>query len=80
MQDPEEVRNKVEKLLNDDPTLTDPTKIITRVEKVGPIFKKRIELKLEGKVANEQEKHKVNQILNSHFRDSLTIDNQITVE
>ena len=79
MQNPNVVRSQVEKLIGDDPTLIDATKIITRVDRVGPVFKKQLQLTLEGKVANARERDKINQILKSHFRDSLTIDDKLTI-
>ena len=80
MQSPDEVRSQVEKLIGDDPTFTDPTRIIARVDKVGPIFKKRLRITVEGKVANEHEKQKVEQILNARYHDSVVVDNQVVVE
>lgn len=80
MQSPDEVKSQVEKLIGDDPTITDPTKIIARVEKAGPLFKKRMTITLEGKAANQHEKEKIEQTLNSHFRDSVAIENKIAVD
>lgn len=73
------VREKVEALFSEDPTLTDPTRIVTTVEKVGPLFKKRITVTLEGRVANAAEKRKAEQILDSNFRDSISIKNNLEI-
>lgn len=80
MQSAEELRSQVERLIGDDPTFTDATKIVASVDKVGPLFKKRLRVKVEGKVANEHEKQKIEQILNARYHDSVVIDNQVVVE
>lgn len=80
MQSADEVRSQVEKLIGEDPTLTDPTKIFARVDKVGPVFRKRLRVTVEGKVASEREKQKIEQILNAHYHDSLVINNQVVVQ
>ncbi|MFW5995004.1 MAG: hypothetical protein ACOCRN_02750 [Spirochaetia bacterium] len=78
-QNTEDVRKQVEKLLTDEPAITDATRIVTRVEKVGPLFKKRMTVTLEGKVPNEAEKRKVEQVLNSHYKDDIAIKNNLEI-
>lgn len=75
----EDVRKQVEKLLTDEPGITDATRIVTRVEKIGPMLKKRVTVTLEGKVPNEAEKRKVEQVLNSHYKDDIAIQNDLQI-
>ena len=75
----DEVRTKTEKLLIDEPAIANASRITTTVEKVGPMFKKRMTVTLEGKVQNDAEKRKAEQVLNSHFRDAITINNNLEV-
>ena len=80
MDKPEEIEAKIRQLLDNDPTLSDSQKIVPRTEKVGPLFRKRIVVTIEGKVPSESEKYAVDQILNHQFMDSLNIKNQLEVD
>lgn len=75
----EDIQTQVEKLLTDEPAITDATRIVTSVEKIGPMFKKRMTVTLEGHVPNEAEKRKVEQVLNSHYKDAIAIQNNLKI-
>ncbi|MFP4643951.1 MAG: hypothetical protein ACLFM0_06320 [Spirochaetales bacterium] len=75
----DEVRTQAQKLVSEEPTITNPSRIIATVERIGPILKKRMTVTLEGKVQNEAEKRKAEQVLDSHFRDAITINNNLEV-
>jgi len=60
------IKNDVQelyKVVGNDPTIRDPSRILFSVEKKGPMFKKRECLIVDGSVANSTEFQKVEQIL-----------------
>lgn len=80
MSDTNAIRAQVEKLIGDDPTLSDPTRIIAQVSRVGPLFKKRLLVTLDGKVHTEFERRKVEQIIRDHFGDTVTLNNHVKID
>ncbi|TVR59772.1 MAG: BON domain-containing protein [Spirochaetaceae bacterium] len=78
MADNEELQDRIRKVLNDDPTISDPTRISIVVQKEGPLFRKKEVVKISGKVAHEAEKKKVEAIVSQHAGDR-PVENTLTV-
>ncbi|MFN2312163.1 MAG: hypothetical protein ABR590_08930 [Spirochaetia bacterium] len=51
----EQLRNKVEKRINQEPAIADPSRISVRAEKVGWFFNRHPVVILEGKISSESE-------------------------
>lgn len=49
--------------IQEDPTISDPTTIVPSVHKVGPIFRRKTVLQLDGTVRNAIEVNKVEQTI-----------------
>ncbi len=58
-----DIKGIVQSAIHQDPTISDPTKIIVSVEKVGPIFRKREVITLEGTVRHPHEVDKVEEVV-----------------
>ncbi|MFO7849687.1 MAG: hypothetical protein R6V67_06980 [Spirochaetia bacterium] len=55
-----EVVKRLQTRINNDPLISDPSKILVSVEKRGPFFRKRTYLFIEGTVPNNLEQQQIN--------------------
>lgn len=79
MRDPEEVRDTAQTAVREDPTITDPTKILVSVEKKGPLFRKKQVVILEGTVKSEIETKKAAEDVQRKLPD-IEIENRLKTE
>lgn len=79
MRDPEEVRDTAQTAVREDPTITDPTKILVSVEKKGPLFRKKQVVILEGTVKSEIETKKAVEVVQRKLPD-IEIENRLKTE
>ena len=62
MADFDDLINTVRVAIQEDPTITDPTKIMVSARKEGPIFRKQTVVQLDGAVKNPAEINKIGDI------------------
>lgn len=70
MRNPEELRKTAQTAIQEDPTLTDPTKVLVSVEKKGPLFRKKQVVILEGTVKSEIEAKKAEEDVKTKLPDT----------
>lgn len=58
-----DMKGIVQSAIQQDPTISDPTRIVVSVDKVGPIFRKREVITLEGTVRHPHEVDKVEEVV-----------------
>ena len=56
----------IQKVINEDPTLTDATKISVEVASAGPFWNRQTVVRIVGKTANERERSKVEAVVRNH--------------
>ncbi len=76
----EEIQEKVRALIDEEPSLTDPSQIVTKVVRTGSLFaKKRTWVHLEGTVPSQKEKMKAEAVVDGYFRDQVAVKNLLEV-
>jgi hypothetical protein len=74
--DIKELRKELQSALNEDPLITDSTNISVDIQRDG----KKPHLPLIGKVQDQKEKQRAEEILTVNTRDNATISNDLKVE
>lgn len=76
----EEIQETVRTLIDEEPTFTDPSRIVTNVVRTGSLFKKkRTWVHLEGTVPSEEERMKAQELVDGYFRDRVAVKNLLEV-
>ncbi len=61
-EDLDEMANAVRTAIQEDPTISDPTRILVSARKEGPLFRKETVIQLEGTVRNDVEARKAGEL------------------
>ena len=61
-EDLDEMANAVRTAIQEDPTISDPTRILVSARKAGPLFRKETVIQLEGTVRNDVEARKAGEL------------------
>lgn len=79
--DYDQMKEQVEKRINQEPSIADPTRISVRVEKVRGLFKKHPAVILEGTISNESEGERAYEVARAVLgnSDAVEIDNRLVV-
>ncbi|MFO8065725.1 MAG: hypothetical protein R6V29_13970 [Spirochaetia bacterium] len=74
----EELVAVIRKYLDQDPTISDPSKILVSAERRGGLFNKRTVLTLEGKAQNDAEARVIAEMVGAKVADEAEIENRLT--
>ncbi|MFP4374207.1 MAG: hypothetical protein ACLFPO_07740 [Spirochaetaceae bacterium] len=78
-QKPQEIINEVQRYVNQDPTISDPSKISVTAYKRGGLLNKRTVLALEGKAQNELEIKAIGDMVAAKVGDEVDVENRLSV-
>lgn len=79
MSDDQIIREKAQTAVREDPTISDPTRIVVSVSKEGPVFRKSHVVTLEGRVRTPIEVKKVEEAVQRKLP-SVQIRNELSPE
>ena len=68
----------VRKYLDQDPTISDPSKILVSAHRRGGLFNKRTVLTIEGKAQNEAEARVIAEMVGAKVADAAEVENRLT--
>ncbi|MFP3959004.1 MAG: hypothetical protein ACLFUM_05835 [Spirochaetaceae bacterium] len=74
----QELMDEVRRYLNQDPTLSDPSKIVISAQRSGGLFAKRTKITLEGRAQNEAEARAIGEMVGAKLGDGVDVENKIT--
>ena len=79
--DYDQMREQVEKRINQEPSIGDPTRISVRAEKVGGLFNRHPVVILEGTINNETEGERAAEVARAVLgnSDAVEIENRLVV-
>ncbi len=79
--DYDRMRDQVQKRINQEPAIADPSRISVRAEKVGGLFKRHPVVILEGTISNESEGSRAAEVARAVLGDSdaVEIENRLVV-
>lgn len=70
--------SQVRRKLEDNPTLSDPTKIVLNHHREGPLFRKRDVLAIAGKCADDNEAQKIEGIVKDQLDGVAEVRNELS--
>lgn len=76
MADEQDLLKIAQTAIQEDPTISNPVNIITTVSKQGPIFRKKIVIKLDGTVSSAHEVDKVEKTV-KHKLPAIEVQNNL---
>ncbi len=79
MADGNMILEQVQKVIHEDPTISDPTRIVVSVAKEGPLFKKKQVVTLEGRVKSSLDVKKAEEAVRRKLPDT-PIKNNLSSE
>jgi len=77
MADDDMIREQAHTAIRNDPTISDPTRIVVSISKKGPLFRKRHVVSLEGRVRAPMEVQKAEDAVRRRLP-YVTIENNVT--